>query len=405
MNVNHNSEKRFIGEYYVNEQIDPITKYKKTSNMVYCEDGGTAYHCFLPRNQIVDGSWLAPGELVYFNITNGSNGYVARGVSRVYPRYGGTVTREMMGDYAEIESPAFRDRKGTFHKADLATADRIFIDNGELVDFTIYPDEPDRPRHVQLIDPGSLLERFAYVKEFDEKIERLAATAEEELWKHRDDNTKYMFPVLRNFIRYTFAKLYLDECIVEGKDAEGRRIAAWNTGLVTRNQEELFGFCYEASNRTPYGPEWVLFGFIKGSDKRMGSLPRTPELANYYKSPDELFFDLNLRLEMNADHIIDDNIGRFPKDLQDKAGLRAKLELQKTKVIRRIQRNYKTAVPQYARSKLQLLLPLPLRDDGKATLALLITKQPNMYRAATVLPLPWAYNNARLVTKPDTDWL
>ena len=73
----------------------------------------------------------------------------------------------------------------------------------------------------------------------------------------------------------------------------------------------------------------------------------------------------------------------------------------------RVYRNYKTAVPQYWRGRIQLLLPLCLVQDGKADLALVVEKERDgrCYRGNTVLTLDMAYSNARLLARPDPDWL
>lgn len=73
--------------------------------------------------------------------------------------------------------------------------------------------------------------------------------------------------------------------------------------------------------------------------------------------------------------------------------------------VRRIKRNYKTAVPQYYDGRLQLLLPLCLTSKANADLALVIEKVNNVYRASTCLTLDMAINNARLIAKPDDEWL
>jgi hypothetical protein len=79
----------------------------------------------------------------------------------------------------------------------------------------------------------------------------------------------------------------------------------------------------------------------------------------------------------------------------------------------RVEQNYKTAIPQFhwgsrdekEPGKLQLLLPLCLEDVGRADLALSIDKMHGVYRATTVLTLDMAYNNARLIARPDKEWL
>lgn len=75
--------------------------------------------------------------------------------------------------------------------------------------------------------------------------------------------------------------------------------------------------------------------------------------------------------------------------------------------IEKIKRNYKIAVPQYflTTSAIQLLIPLCLRFPDKADLAIVVEDYGEMYRASTCLTLDMAINNARLLAKPDRDWL
>ena len=55
---------------------------------------------------------------------------------------------------------------------------------------------------------------------------------------------------------------------------------------------------------------------------------------------------------------------------------------------------------------ISLLLPLSLTDDERIELALVVEKtNSGNYLGHTILPLAWAYSNARLITKPDSDWL
>ena len=76
--------------------------------------------------------------------------------------------------------------------------------------------------------------------------------------------------------------------------------------------------------------------------------------------------------------------------------------------IKRVQWNFKTAIPTYYPRvrKLQLLLPVCLLSDEEVDMALAVEKtQSGSYLGHTVLPLDWAYKNARLVCRPDSDWL
>ena len=129
--------------------------------------------------------------------------------------------------------------------------------------------------------------------------------------------------------------------------------------------------------------------------------------ANYFENSSDLIYDTRLELRPNVNHIIDDNIARFPTALQtmDKYQLGILLEGTIKDAIRRIRRNYKTAVPQYYDGRLQLLLPLCLTSKASADLALVIEKEHGVYRASTCLTLDMAINNARLIAKPDDEWL
>ena len=76
--------------------------------------------------------------------------------------------------------------------------------------------------------------------------------------------------------------------------------------------------------------------------------------------------------------------------------------------IKRVAWNFKTAVPQYYPrvKRLQLLLPICLMSDEQTDMALAVEKTPSgSYLGHTVLALDWAYKNARLICRPDSDWL
>jgi hypothetical protein len=71
----------------------------------------------------------------------------------------------------------------------------------------------------------------------------------------------------------------------------------------------------------------------------------------------------------------------------------------------RVRRNYKAAIPQYYRGKIQLLLPLCLTQPDVADLTLVVENHGAFYLASTCLTLDMAYNNARQLARPDRDWL
>lgn len=207
-------------------------------------------------------------------------------------------------------------------------------------------------------------------------------------------------PILENYIKHTFVKLYEEKKVLEQNG-----YSVFNTGLVTDYQEEIFAF--SQYNKRQSSIKWFFIGWRKSSDRDLMKFTKLPENANYFDNSSDLIYDTKLNLRPNINHIIDDNITRFPTALQtmDKYQLGVLLEGTINDAIKRIRRNYKTAVPQYYDGRLQLLLPLCLTSKASADLALVIEKENDVYRASTCLTLDMAINNARLIAKPDDEWL
>ena len=72
---------------------------------------------------------------------------------------------------------------------------------------------------------------------------------------------------------------------------------------------------------------------------------------------------------------------------------------------KKVSANYKLAIPQYYDGKIQLLLLLCLMSDDIPDVTLTVTKKNNCYQGHTCLTLDMAYNNARLIAKPESSWL
>jgi hypothetical protein len=131
---------------------------------------------------------------------------------------------------------------------------------------------------------------------------------------------------------------------------------------------------------------------------------QSPKIVSYFDNPASLYFDPKKEIINNLDHILDENFMRFAQELQQKGKtyirslLLAAIELTK----KRIQRNYRIAVPQYYQDNITYLLPLDL--DGYK-MALVVACLNGRYRANTIFTLEMAYKNARLLMKPEADWL
>lgn len=162
--------------------------------------------------------------------------------------------------------------------------------------------------------------------------------------------------------------------------------------------------------------QWKFKDFFKESDYILRSFNPLPERASYFDDPTNLIYDIRLGdPRIDYDHIKNrrENRDRFPepyKSMNDHQ-LQVSLEGAVRLAIKRVKRNYKAAVPQFfwdrnaKRGELQLLLPLCMSSPSKADVALVINRTNNVYSGETILTLDMAYNNARLLAKPDTEWL
>lgn len=240
---------------------------------------------------------------------------------------------------------------------------------------------------------------YTWFSDFHGSIEELKSIAMKEDWDYKK-NPIGKNPILENYIKHTFVKLYEEKKVLEQNG-----YSVFNTGLVTDYQEEIFAF--SQYNKRQSSIKWFFIGWRKSSDRDLMKFTKLPENANYFDNSSDLIYDTKLNLRPNINHIIDDNITRFPTALQtmDKYQLGVLLEGTINDAIKRIRRNYKTAVPQYYAGRLQLLLPLCLTSKASADLALVIEKENDVYRASTCLTLDMAINNARLIAKPDDEWL
>lgn len=238
----------------------------------------------------------------------------------------------------------------------------------------------------------------------------LAGLAQAEDWDYRNTVSERPLPILRNYIVYSFKRAYEQERVPEIEE-DGRRYAVFNTGLLTPHFEKIFGYFVEQT-RDNYPQPWFLEGFYRESDYRLVKFQKLPERPSYFDEPADLLYDPRLDLRIQYEHIVNDRIDRFPASLQEDEQRRTEAVRQAIQHAQfRVQQNYKTAIPQYywppheEHGHLQLLLPLSLEDLGHTDLALSVDKIGNVYRAATVLTLDMAYNNARLIARPDREWL
>lgn len=261
-------------------------------------------------------------------------------------------------------------------------------------------------------DPQNVFAHFGYDGEngetWEAPFERLASLARPENWNYSKPEFRKNgknFPILMNFLNYTFMRV--QELNLINFSDEGDK-ACFNTGLQTPDEKDIYATFYRRREQTSEKPDWVLYTFADSYSRVLTPFRPLPDIATYIDDANDLIFDTKLELDVNYEHIIDENTERLPQVLQDNrrlalTAIKGAVESLKDKVIR----NYKVAIPNWYHGRITLLLPLNLTDDAKADLALVVDKDKagNIYRARTVFTMDMAYTNARLITRPDRDWL
>lgn len=239
-----------------------------------------------------------------------------------------------------------------------------------------------------------------------EKLARMAKVEDWDFHRTQFKRPGQAYPILGNYLNYTFLRLQELDRISYSED--GSR-ACFNTGLQTANEKDIFATFFrnrQAAERLQ--PAWTLYGFFDSYSDRLSDFRPLPDIASYVEDPADLVFDVCYQFEVNYDHIFDESGDRLPDVLRDNrtlaiAAIQGSIQLLKQKIIR----NYKIAIPHWYESKIQLLLPLNLTNEQEADLALVADKDRirRIYRIRTVLTMDMAYIDARLITRPDREWL
>lgn len=247
------------------------------------------------------------------------------------------------------------------------------------------------------------------------KLEELESLIIKERWtfiEPRADAKNQKNPILENYIIHTFIRLH-HVCKEYGEKEKlhiftnGQKLC-FNTGLFTPQYEKTFALL-KHEEKPEDDKKWSLEGFVKESDYRLADFDYLPTKVGFFESISDLIYDTKYDLRINSSHILadDENIKRIPEEIRDAKNLQILFDGAVEQVKKKIDANYKIAVPQYFGEKVQLLLPLSLIDPiaGTVDLVLVVERKSNSYAGKTCLTLDMAYNNARLIARPETPWL
>lgn len=297
-------------------------------------------------------------------------------------------------------------------------------------------------------NPGHALEKFAFLGNWNTFLSQLADMSLPEEWDFADSPQKHHY-ILKKYIQYTFYRLQLENKIVISSD---RRLAAFNTGLVDPHYDHIYACFIPNLNGTS---PWLFKEFTLAGQRGLGKqlvnrFNPLPQAASYFSRKEDLLYDLNKDLHCDYDHIILENLERFPltflrnqfydapqalhllnvierrtqkmyqphlyDELQDylrnslflynrlKNRLDDAIEIAK----KQVRWNFKVAIASYypARNTMNLMLPLQLCCEGVVDNVLVVELTPSgNYQGQTLLTMEQAYIDARLVCYPGNNWL
>lgn len=277
-----------------------------------------------------------------------------------------------------------------------------------------------------------------------------------ENWSFKEVPDDDDFPILKNYINYTFAKAWQDKRVMLSIDG---RYSVFNTGLVNRNYQYIYILFEKNIGIRPW--KFSMFcipGIRVGGRLLADHFKVLPKPVRYFtnisdisymisddKTPDEQL------PELHPDHYFIDHPERLPhyflldgcrknstivemlnwdisaynenqrvdywktigneiaQDSDVYEDLESSFRNAVRKAVMRVSWNYRIAVPVYFPSynKMSILLPLSFSAKSEAEIALVVEYNniSQKYTAPTILTLPVAYCNARLVCKPESDWL
>ncbi len=154
------------------------------------------------------------------------------------------------------------------------------------------PDSPTSPWSEDFFD-------FTFVLALDERLGELGQLAEGEDWTYQHTASEHPYPILYNYLRYTYRRVAEENKIALSEDGQ---FCCFNTGLVTLNQEPIFA-SFEANRREGAQP-WFFKSWYRRGQWELNKFPELPDLAHYFDDPTCLVFDTRKDFRVNIEHII-----------------------------------------------------------------------------------------------------
>jgi len=243
--------------------------------------------------------------------------------------------------------------------------------------------------------------RFAFTGikgQYDSLLQGLIALAEEEPWTCETEND-----ILKAYINKTFEKCFQQKDILVSQD---ENYACFDSGLLSRKLEKIYGLFVKNDRDTPY---WKLKRFCPESETEiLKNFPTKPKKTDYFSNPEDYYFNPKAEITPNLIHFFDEEenvFDRLPEDIKKLppediiALIKGKIGILKD----RIERNPRIVIPLYYKDKITFACPISIMNHD---LALIIGKyEGDAYRVNTIFPLSITYKKARMLMRPEANWL
>ena len=243
-------------------------------------------------------------------------------------------------------------------------------------------------------------------------------------WYFHQDRFKKKYPntsvpKLKNYLNYTFKRLLDLEQKTPGRYfflSKGGDWVSFNTGLHNNHGADLLAIFEKFKPRVgavlKAVPDYVFKGCYAPNDRhyrdRFGT--DVPDIAWYASDSRDFVFDTSYRLERDVfDHLFDRAKERAGLPNASDEVVRNYLRGALENLVPKIRRNYKVAIPVYyvEEKRMQLLLPFISASNSNDVSCFLVERDDELksYQLKTIFDLDQAYFSARLITRPDKDWL
>lgn len=331
-------------------------------------------------------------------------------------------------------------------------------------DSTAAPIVPAAPKHTGSARriPHPETDLYAWAAIGANSLNILADLALPEDWSGGDSDPRRTYAILRRYLKYTFLRLTYENKVLIAQDPDfddpQEEYAAFNTGLVDRKYEYIYAL-FKKCTQDKGNRYWYLLAFVVPGEDAGKTLIRVfnplPQKADYFgnKIENMLYDTTTGSLSCDYTHMLIERCSRLPigflkdncpssmldidgisideayalnaldsrriayfaklgnrihDDIHILNRLKYRFKDATDMALKRVEWNYKTAIPMYypKKNRGSLLLPLALVEDNQVDLALVVSRHSNgSYQGETILPLSMAYQDSRLVSRPDSDWL